>query len=230
MVDIHSHILPCVDDGSPSVEMSVRMLSRYAEQGVTDVFCTPHQNRVLARADRLRAAFAALKERASHLPVRLYLGAEIYYYGEMIRDLEAGRLLTMNGTRYVLVEFSSGYPAESVPDAVYELKAAGYVPVVAHIERYFYLNREDFFAVKQNGGLIQINASSLSDKREKRRAHFLLRHGLADFIASDCHDEVRRPPDFSAAVRAVRRKYAGQRDKLFCANQNVHLRNMTGGT
>lgn len=227
MTDIHSHLLPCVDDGSPSLAMTERMLRRYAAQGVTDVICTPHQNRSLSRTDELKEAFNALREWWKG-PVKLYLGAEIYYYEEMLRDLTSGRLLTLNGSKYVLVEFSAKYNVADIPESVYELKAAGYTPIVAHIERYAYLSQKDYFAVKENGGLIQINAAAAAGEGCRKAAAFLLRRGLVDFIATDCHNDGDRSPDFTAAKRVVMRKYPRQAHLFGPSPQNVHLQEILG--
>lgn len=225
MIDIHSHIIPRVDDGANSAEVAARMMARYAAQGVEGVVCTPHQNRNGQRPEALRAAFEALQRQMAGSPVRLYLGAEIYYYEDMLRDLKAGRLLTMNGTAYVLVEFSVKYNVADIPEAVYELRAAGYLPIVAHMERYGYLSEEDCYGVKESGGLVQVNAGALLAGANRRRARFLLKHGLADFVASDCHDDGGRCVNLQPAERLVRRKFTAQYDKLFC---NGHFGAMLG--
>ena len=151
MLDIHSHILPGVDDGSKSMEMTAEILSRYAEEGIDRVICTPHQGRELHRPELIMQKLGETSSLASEYGITLYPGAEIYYYDGMISDLKSGRLLTLNGTRHVLVEFSTRAELEYIPDACYELSLEGYVPVVAHIERYFYLNKQAYAEIKNNG-------------------------------------------------------------------------------
>lgn len=220
MTDIHSHLLPNVDDGSSSLDMSRRILAQYVQQKIGDVICTPHQNKEIKRAEALKESFAAFREAVSDIPVNLYLGAEIYYYGDMLRDLQRGELLTMNGTRYVLVEFSTRQPTE-IADVVHDLKVAGYIPIVAHIERYSYLTWDDYFTIKENGGLIQINSRIFRHRHQKKIGKFLCKNDLVDFIASDCHDDVERKVELDKICRYVCAKYRKLSKRLLTENENT---------
>ena len=215
MIDIHSHILWGVDDGADSQLTSQTLLSQYVEQGVDCVICTPHQNKMMRRADILRREFALFKEKVKSQAVSFYLGAEILYYEGMVRDIAKGELLTLGGTNYVLVEFPVGCSGEQVCDAVYELTIANYKPIVAHIERYVNLTKNDFEDVREMGALIQINASAFNDKGRIKTAKYLLKKELVDFIASDCHDVKYRNVDFTSAKEFVKKKFPKQYDKLF---------------
>lgn len=215
MIDIHSHILWGVDDGADSASTSQTLLSQYVEQGVDCVICTPHQNRILHRTEILRCEFAKFAKEASDFPVRLYLGAEILYYPGMVNDLAKGELLTLGGSEYVLVEFPVYQDAEGIYDAIYELSIAKYVPIIAHIERYYNLNKKDYFAVKEEGALVQINADVFNYKSTAKIAKYLLKNGLVDFIASDCHDANHRNVKFTTAREYVKRKFPKQYSKLF---------------
>lgn len=164
----------------------------------------------MTRARELERVFGEFKENVRDLPVKLFLGAEIYYYPEMIRGLDDGTLLTLDGSKYVLVEFSTRQKTD-VADAVYELALAGYRPIVAHAERYDYLRKDDFFAIKENGGLIQINADSVRYSYERRLLKYLLKNDLVDCIASDCHDDVRRKVDFGPVKDYVGRRFPARR-------------------
>lgn len=214
MIDIHSHLLPNVDDGSRSREVTAELLAQYKEQGFDKVVCTPHQNRREQNAEKLKAAFRALCA-TSGLPVKLYLGAEIFYYSGMVADLKSGKLLTMNGTRYVLVEFSTIDQSISVSDAVYELRLAGYIPIIAHIERYGYLTFDDYREIKAGGALIQVNASAVRRSDSKKKLKYLLKHDLLDFVASDCHDSVHRNVDFEEIRRYISKKFPKAYHKVF---------------
>lgn len=215
MTDIHSHILPGVDDGSPSWEVTDRMLAAYVAEGVDTVVCTPHQGAGLFRPELIKERFAMLEERAKDLPLTLRLGAEIYFYNGMQADLAAGRLLTLGGSPYVLVEFSTRSDVYDVPDAVYALAYAGYKPVVAHIERYPYLDESACGEIVAAGGCIQVNASSFAKKEYARVLKRLFKGNFVDFIASDCHDDSRRRIDFSHARKYVGKKYPSLYDKYF---------------
>lgn len=215
MIDIHSHILPEVDDGSDSLETSLTLVKSYAEQGIDTVICTPHQNKGQICTEELKQAYNKLVEAAKGYNVKFLLGAEIYYYPEMVHDLSSGKLLTLNGTNKVLVEFSTTLPTDIAGDVVYELKLAGYTPIIAHIERYGYLTDEDYFSIKDNGGLIQINAGSVAYKNYLKRLKFLLKNDLVDFVASDCHDTKDRNVDFTAIKKLVKKKFPNCYNKLF---------------
>lgn len=219
MIDIHTHILPCVDDGSRSVEMTRSILMRHLREGVDKVICTPHQGERLHRADTLRQTFKELKGEVADLPVKLFLGAEIYYYGSMIDDLRSGKLLTLAGSKYVLVEFSTRVEMVYIPDVVYELTVAGYRPIVAHMERYPYLDLDGCREVKSNGGLIQVNASLFTKKEASAKLKKLMKNNLVDFIASDCHNDETRCVDFTAAKVYVKKKYPDRYQKFFVDDQ-----------
>ena len=214
MIDIHSHILPNVDDGSDSLETTRALLNLYVEQGVSRVVCTSHQNRDCIRTEDIKQVFAALQSAVKDIPVELCLGAEIYYYAEMLRDLENGKLLTLNGTRCVLVEFSVTEPTD-IADIVYDLSIAGYTPIVAHIERYTYLTKDDYFLIKESGGLIQVNSGSILFKGYLKILKFLFKNDLVDFVASDCHDLAYRSVDFVPVKNFIRKKYPNLFNKLF---------------
>lgn len=222
MIDVHSHILWGVDDGADSASVSQELLSQYVEQGVDCVICTPHQNKMLHRTDILRCEFAVFKERFKGEPVTFHLGAEILYYEDMAKDILKGELLTLGDTNYVLVEFFESCSAETVFDAVYELTIAKYVPIIAHIERYVNLTKKDYSSIKGLGALIQINASVLRCKRTTKIARYLLKKGLVDFVASDCHDVSHRNVDFREIKGFVKKKYPSQYEKLF----NMQLPNL----
>ncbi|MGN0804879.1 MAG: tyrosine-protein phosphatase [Candidatus Coproplasma sp.] len=215
MIDIHSHILPGVDDGADSLETSRKLLLQYASQGVDCVICTSHQNKMLLRTDILRCEFNKFLQEVSDIPVRLYLGAEILYYTGMVKDLQEGKLLTLGGSKYVLIEFPVHCNAGDICDAVYELVIAKYVPIIAHIERYVNLTKQDYLKIKNEGALIQINANSVKGKYTAKVAKYLLKKGLVDFISSDCHDVKFRNADFTLIKEYVRKKFPKQYDKLF---------------
>jgi protein-tyrosine phosphatase len=220
MVDIHSHILPNVDDGSKSLDMTRNILQQYVQQGITKVICTPHQNRDCHRAEVLKQGFQKLVEEVRDIPIQLFLGAEIYYYSDILRDLKNGSLLTLNQTPYVLVEFSTSNPTE-IADIIYELKIAGYMPIVAHIERYFYLTKQDYFAIKENGGLIQVNASAIEHKHFFKTVKYLLKNDLVDFIASDCHNDSQRKVDFKPIREYILKKFPQLYPKLWGTDKIV---------
>lgn len=212
MLDIHTHILPNVDDGSKSLEESIELLRSEVNNGVTTVILTPHQNARIKTKNELIKKFLEFKKEIDFID--LYLGSEIYYYDDLIADLVNDRVLTINNSKYVLVEFSTRTET-NIADIVYEIVLKGFKPIIAHIERYPYLTLENYLAIKNNGGLIQINASSYEDKYFKKKTKILLKNKLVDFVASDCHNTKTRNVDFSNIKKVVEKKYKDQYDHIF---------------
>ena len=199
MVDMHSHVLPLVDDGSATIEESINMLEEEGLNGVTKVILTPHykQNIYDVPFDDLKSAFnnfsAVAKE--SGVKVDLYLGQEIYCTNKIYDFLKEKKVSTINGTNCLLIEFNY-YDEQDIQDYVYNLKTMGYTPVIAHIERYIYLDWDSLFDLKQLGALLQVNASSIigeEGKTIKRRVLKAIKQGLVDFVGSDVHSDRALP-------------------------------------
>ena len=213
MFDIHTHILYGVDDGADSIETSTYLLNQARDNEINKILLTPHQNVELKRSEELIKRFNSFKKEFKYIDIDLYLGAEIYYYPKMIDDLDNNILLTLNNTKYVLVEFSTRMETD-IASIIYDLNIRGYKPIVAHIERYRYLKLEDYDDIKAQGALIQVNTKSFLNKGYKKQLKYLLKNHLIDFIASDCHNE-NRDIDFNEVKKLISKKYKDQFDKLF---------------
>jgi protein-tyrosine phosphatase len=192
MIDIHSHLLPGVDDGSRSFEQSVDVLKRFAGEGVECVVLTPHLN-VSRSADapyeRHLELLAELRQRAPAVP-ELLLGWEIML-DEPSRDLR-DRRFALGTSRAVLVEFPlSGVP-EQGGDELYRLRCTGVVPVLAHPERYWGCSAAKVHGWRQAGAVIQMDTAGLLGKgRIAKISRQLLELGLVDLFASDNHGDTR---------------------------------------
>ena len=214
-VDIHSHILPGVDDGSTSFEESVRMLEFAYSQGIRRMYATPHfgSGKELCSIETVKERFAELKEKALNIGeegIELLLGSEQYYNADTIEMLKCGDALTMNGTKYVLVEFDVLTDFKKIYNSLEELLFSGYRPILAHIERYACL-REDIDNVSRLKKLciyLQINTSSVIMKFSSSSAFCkkLLRNGYISFIGSDCHGIKGRPPYMKDGVNILAKK------------------------
>lgn len=195
--DIHTHILPQVDDGSKDLETSIEMLKLEIAQGVTSVILTPHvQSRVQKVSREVhQVQFIELQKAIDqlNLPISIHLGAEILYRTHLEPQYDQ---YTMGKSNYVLVEFSMR-DESPVEEIIYDISRMGYKPIVAHIERYPYLNADDYKLIKQTGALIQVNTSSIMglDKAVKpKKVLKMIKEGYIDIIASDCHNlDVRKP-------------------------------------
>ena len=209
MIDIHTHVLPFVDDGSESLSKSLEMVKTASENGITDLFLTPHHSERTKTPKEIIEVFNKFKKEVENLniPINLYLGNEIFYETNTIERIKENKCLTMNGGKFVLIEFSTYHPID-VEEASYKLIRAGYVPIIAHVERYSYLTPENYHELKNMGALLQINAEAIVGKLKRKRQNavkYLFKHELVDFVSSDVHSD--RPNLMQEAFRAVQKKY-----------------------
>lgn len=211
MLDIHCHILYGVDDGSFSLEETVKMAGIAKQGGTKAIVATPHSN----VPDLYRNHWSAeLEEKVALINktlaergvgVTVYRGQEIFCAGRFAELLSEGELITLNNSRYPLVEFDFCENSRAAYSMLMRLAANGYVPIVAHPERYEFVFEEDDAAMrlKDIGCLLQVNKGSLKGSfgvQAQRVAHRLIGDGIADFVASDAHSPYMRTP-FLANVR-----------------------------
>ena len=229
MIDIHCHVLPFIDDGSLDYEQSEKMIENSVKAGVTDIFCTPHYRApYLIEKEKYNTAFQDFQNFCSQkFDIRLYKGQEIKFDESVIKLLLGGRLVTMNSTKCVLVEFDF-LVEQDIAEICYSLSIKGYIPIVAHVERYFYANSiEKIEDIKQSGGLIQINSDSVvgyNGRQIKKFVFKLIKLGLVDFIASDYH--FIREYTLKKAYIKVSKKFGEQTAKeLFEENQKILIDN-----
>jgi protein-tyrosine phosphatase len=193
MIDLHSHLLPGVDDGSKSVEQSVRVLGAMAREGVTDVCLTPHL--LAGRADSGAPpahdrAYLALLEQAP--APRLHRGAEVMLDRPIARSVAAERSVTLGGSRYMLVEFPRLVPYDTVSNALAQLVELGVSPILAHPERYSCCSPDAVRHWRAIGAGMQVDATTLLMSQARgQRARQLVSEGLADILAGDNHGDER---------------------------------------
>lgn len=215
-VDIHTHILPGVDDGARDLSNAVDLLKQARKQGTGAVVLTPHyRGRYRGNEkQKLESVFAQLQQAVQkECPeMELYLGCEIGYEMDVSEMLAGGRLPTMNGTQYVLLEFREGSFRSRFLDGVLEVLNFGYIPIIAHVERYDAFRNNPRLAdeVTALGALLQVNADSVMGKCGfgiKLYCHKLLKSHMVHFIATDAHDHKVRTPDLKDCYQKIRRKY-----------------------
>ena len=214
-VDIHTHILPGVDDGSKNMEMTENMLRMAYEEGVRTIYATPHYGSGKEKYDNdyLMEQYEKVKEKALSTGedgIELLLGNEIYYRNDSVEDVKAGKALTMNNTKYVLVEFDTGIRYKDMYAALQKFVLAGYRPVLAHIERYECLIKkyDELYNLRNLGVFMQVNASTVIP-RFNQTASFcrkLIREGYISFLGSDCHRIEWRPPCMESGVAVLKKK------------------------
>ena len=213
MMDFHTHILPCIDDGSKSLEMSLQMLEAEAQQGITAVVFTPHfyahQNspeRFLER--RSRAYEKVLNALPSGMP-ELHLGAEVQYF-DGICQVENLNCLCMDEGKNLLLEMPFHPWSRQMVQDVLELQSRMEIQVtLAHIERYFRFAEPRMWTVmRERGVLMQCNASFFLNWKTRRRAMQMLKKGEINLFGSDCHNLSTRPPNLGDALPYIRKSLA----------------------
>lgn len=212
MIDIHSHILYGVDDGCKTLDDSINMIREIINAGVTDLVLTPHFSHIRNFAvsyKEIESKFNFLKEEVTKksLKINLFLGSEIDEDTDILSNVKLKKAHFMNDTKYVLIDF--GYRNIDVDEVCYELIINGYKPIIAHPERYFYINGIDRIEKwKKTGALIQIDASSIfSRTKAKKISRLLLKQELVDVIASDTHRSIKTIEYFIKAYNYIQHKY-----------------------
>lgn len=194
--DMHSHLIPGIDDGSPDMETSIQLIRQMAGLGYTKLITTPHimwgmyrneRDDILARLELLQSAV-----KAAGIAVEIHAAAE-YFLDEHVEQLLKNNkpLLTISDNM-VLVEFSMALQSMGIKDILFDMQMKGYQPVIAHPERYIYLEKnKDFYdELKDIGCLFQLNLLALSGgygNSVKKLADYLIKKEYYDLIGTDLH-------------------------------------------
>lgn len=200
LYDMHSHVLPGMDDGCETLEESLRVVELCVQQGVAYMAATPHFYADEESVESFLARRSAAAERLmmalkNHPAPRLCLGAEVAYYPGLLRQEDIERLC-LGRSNYLLLEMPFSRWTPSVLRTVRALRyEQGVVPILAHVERYAAMaDRRMLDGLLESGVLMQMNADYFLDPRTHRQAVKLLRRGVVDVLGSDCHGAERRPP------------------------------------
>lgn len=213
MIDIHSHILPNIDDGSKDKEMSLDMAQLYIENGYTEVIATPHWIEFggTPKRDRVIEVVSAFNRRleAEGMKLKIHLGNEFFITPKLLQYVEEKQGATMNNSDYVLIELPMrGYP-QYVESVLFSFQLKGYKPIIAHPERYFFYREDPNRLVKliERGIFTQMNFPSLTGqygKEVQKAAVTFLEHKLIHFVGTDAHSNRRRSPKVKQAVDMLR--------------------------
>ena len=198
IIDMHSHLIPCVDDGSRSIEESLKAMKTAEEQGISEIILTSH-NVDKARIEEytdlsvLKSRYEDIRKAAvdNGINIRLHLGQECLYHSNLVKMLDDGSALTMAGSRYVLVEFLQDISYRELLENLTRIRDGGYIPVLAHYERYDCLTKkgavrglkDEMFLIQMNFDTVQREYGLL--KRNPFQKDLL--NGYVDFMGSDCH-------------------------------------------
>jgi len=209
MVDIHCHILPGIDDGSKSWEMTAEMCRVAVQDGITHIVATPHSNDMFDYdRDRYTEMLGQLSD-ASDGKLTFSLGCDFHFSCENIRDaLAHPRRYTIGESQYLLIEFNNYSIPPSVKRDLFSISSSGMVPIITHPERNPILLKrpEMVMEMVEQGCLVQVTANSLTGfwgSRPRKMAEWLLKQAAIHVIASDAHDPERRKPVLSEARDVV---------------------------
>lgn len=228
MIDIHTHIIFDVDDGSDTLEESVAILKSAALNGVTDIILTPHYIEINEYdKQKVLENFEILKSevKKQNIDIKLHIGNEVAIYGNVSQILSEGDITTLANSRYVLIEFPMNVDVSYVLDTIYEMRIKGLVPIIAHPERCecFRLHYDRIKDAVEEGALIQCNTGSIIGtygNTAKKIVKKLLKDKLIHFFATDTHSTKNNRYDNLHKVEAEIEKMVGkyEKNKMFIYN------------
>lgn len=214
MIDIHTHLLYGVDDGPKSMEESVEMLRSAKAQGIHAIILTPHYRHGMFAYpnEKIEKHFLKLDKYAKEIGIDLYLGTEYHVNSMIIEQLRSGRCRTMADTQYVLAEYKPETDFSYIRRSAQDMLAHGYIPIVAHVERYecMYETLDHADWLKDMGAMIQVNADAvlgLEGGKTKRFVKKLLKNGYVDYVASDSHGMKQRTNNMGKCRDYLYKKY-----------------------
>lgn len=234
LLDIHSHILPAVDDGAKTLQDSIKILEKMKSQNITDVIATPHfyphRDNLEDYTQKTQSAFKELSEflKDKDLP-NIYLGCEILYYSG-ISKVSVLKDFTLNGSNYLLLELNPFLLSKNLfSELLYLREERGIIPIIAHVERYYRSRHFGEFLkfIKENRILTQVNATSFFAKKYNKVLHTLFCNGLVTFLATDSHSIDMRPPMLKHAFKEIELKYGKETVEKLIENSNSLLYKIT---
>lgn len=216
-VDMHCHVLPGIDDGARDMRETMRMIQTAYQEGIRAMIVTPHYHprRGMADAGVVNDTLRHVRSEVHKImpDMNLYPGNEIYYRQDAKELLREGMILPLAGSDYVLIEFSMGSATvEQIADAVRDLQLGGYLPVIAHIERYDAILGDVDAALQlvEAGAYIQVNASSVVGELGSNRKRYikkLIKNNCVHFIGTDAHNTGSRAPLMKKCAAYLNRKF-----------------------
>ncbi len=220
MIDIHSHILPDVDDGSKDMEMSLSMARLYVENGFERVVTTSHYfgEGKGAQLEDLLKAKSELEDMLDRegIDLKIDLGNELYLSPDILENLKSGRALSLAGSRYILIEMPANEVPDYTEDILYELQIKGYIPIIAHPERNSEIVRKPniLYTLVEKGSMAQLNLHSMTGMYGRdvmNTANTLLKNNLIHFVGTDSHSNKRRSPVVRNSLKLLETKLGKDR-------------------
>ena len=227
VIDFHSHIMPKVDDGAKSLEMSLEMMKKSAEMGVDTIVstshCYPYSEEDIERfLSKRKSAFERIAEFCDVPKIRL--GCEVHLTCDISRFSNIEKLCIEN-TRYMLVEMPVSNWDENQVEYIYRLTAKGIVPIIAHDERNAHQKHELRQMIYDLDVLAQLNAPSLFIPRFKKEIDNLMKRGIVHVLGTDMHNMDTRKPCFADTKKALDKRYGKKCWEYFMNNSERILNN-----
>ncbi|MGE7904398.1 tyrosine-protein phosphatase [Peribacillus sp. NPDC094092] len=231
MIDIHSHILPKMDDGAGNIQESIEMARKAVDQGISNIIATPHYNKGIYENDKEKV----VKETAKlnlvlddlEIPLKVWPGQEIRISDELSDDYDNNEIMGLNGSQYILLELPSNHVPRYTERLIYDLQMKRMTPIIAHPERNLEIikNPQLLKELIWKGAYSQITAGSITGKfgwRTKRFSKYLVHSGLTHFIASDAHNGGKRGFQIREAHKLIEKNFGQEMVDAFNENaENV---------
>ena len=217
MIDFHNHIIPNLDDGSESIDMTIEMMRLAVSRGITDVVNTVHYQHPKITNKKINYNFVKSKINQlnkimsdNDIEIKLHIGAEVFYRPNLIK-IKKDPLTTFENGKYMLIEFQYHQFPKGYLDELFGLKVSGCTPIIAHPERYIPIqkNPELLRKMLEIGCIIQINAGSplgLFGKNSKKTSLKILKNNWCQIIGSDAHNNRNRNFCLSECMQYIKRK------------------------
>ncbi|MRX54249.1 tyrosine protein phosphatase [Bacillus idriensis] len=236
MIDIHSHILPKVDDGADSYEEAIQIAKAAVSEGITTVIATPHhqngkyinnKHSILEKVEELN-----LLLKKEDVPLTILPGQETRIHGDLLIELENDLILPLNHTNYVFIELPSGHVPRYTEQMLFDIQMKGLTPIIVHPERNSEIieNPELLYKLVSKGALTQITASSITGHFGKNIKKFtlqLIEAQLTHFLASDVHSLKNRPFRMSNGYGVLNNEFGRDAVYIFKENAELLVKNLT---
>ena len=229
MIDIHSHLIPNVDDGAKSPEETIELIKEAREAGITDIILTPHY--IINSYEQNAETLILLKDKlqqiinSENIKVNLHIGMEVYITDNLVEILKQNKILTLAGSKYLLMELPLNTNVQYLDMVIFKLIEDNIIPIIAHPERYKFV-QEDPSKVRElieSGCLIQSNIGSILGiygKKAKKTIKYLLNNDLINFIATDTHRKNTIYPLLEKGIKKIE-KITGKEKAEELTNLNV---------
>ncbi|MFI3326129.1 MAG: CpsB/CapC family capsule biosynthesis tyrosine phosphatase [Clostridia bacterium] len=220
--DMHCHIMPSVDDGAKTKEDSLNMLKKAKENGINYIFATPHYNEVHGFLADNTKHIDWLTSVATELGISVFKGCELFITSNTLEMLSKPNTFTLGQSNYLLVEFPYSIGFDELIQHIYQIVSMGYIPIIAHIERYYNCYKSDISTLIKMGALLQVNSTTIlkGSFRAKQFCKKLIKNNYVSFIANDAH----RADDYNLkqCMQYIKKHYGQEMAKdLFVNNANI---------